>query len=229
VTPEHEAIDSRIPARALTWNYSRAEVFADGAVHAIGILAGILAVAALVVLAAPAVGPWQLTSVLVYGGGLLAVLVISAAYNLWPVSRTKWILRRFDHSAIYLLIAGTYTPFAVHMKDSATSLTLLAGVWAASLSGIALKLGFPGRFDRVSVGFYLLTAWSGVMAYDMIASLPSSTVWLLSGGGILYTVGVVFHLWRTLPFQNAVWHAFVLLAATCHYGAVLDCLILTAT
>ena len=102
-------------------------------------------------------------------------------------------------------------------------------MWIASVSGIALKLRFPGRFDRVSIGLYLLTGWSGVMAYDAMAALPHSTLRLLVLGGILYTVGVVFHLWRSLRFQNAIWHAFVLAAAACHYGAVVDCMILTQT
>jgi hemolysin III len=180
----------------------------------------------LVVLAAQRVDPWQLTSILIYGGALVAVLVISAVYNLWPVSPAKWVLRRFDHSAIYLLIAGTYTPFVTQMKGAA-SLALLLGVWAVALVGIALKLRFPGRFDRLSIALYLLTGWSGVAAYDTIATLPYSTLWLLALGGSLYTIGVVFHLWRSLRFQNAVWHAFVLVAAVCHYGAVLDCMVLT--
>ena len=210
------------------WHYSRSEILADGAVHFLGVLFGLVAVTTLVVLARGMAGPWQLTAILIYGGGLLAVLVISAAYNLWPVSRLKWILRRFDHSAIYLLIAGTYTPFLAQLKSAAT-LGLLLGVWIASLAGIALKLRFPGRFDRVSIGLYLFTGWSGVIAYDAMAALPQSTVRLLALGGILYTVGVVFHLWRSLRFQNAIWHAFVLAAAGCHYGAVLDCMILTQT
>lgn len=210
------------------WNYSRAEVLADGAVHVLGVVLGLVAVAILIVLARDTAGPWQLTAVLIYGGGLLAVLIISAAYNLWPVSPAKWILRRFDHSAIYLLIAGTYTPFLAQLKSAAT-FGLLVGVWIAALSGIALKLRFPGRFERVSIWLYLLTGWSGATAYDALAAFPHSTLRLLVLGGILYTAGVVFHLWRSLRFQNAIWHAFVLAAAACHYGAVLDCMILTQT
>lgn len=212
----------------MKWDYDKKEILADGVVHGLGIVFGLVSVIALFVLAAQTVGPWELTSVIVYGGGLLTVLIVSAIYNLWPVSPVKWILRRFDHSAIYLLIAGTYTPFITQMKASAESVGLLVGVWLTSVIGIALKLIFPGRFDRLSILLYLFAGWSGMMAYESVfGTLPSSTLWLLAAGGLLYTAGVVFHLWESLRFQNAIWHAFVLAAAACHYGAVLDCMVLT--
>jgi len=211
----------------LRWNYDKEEIIADGIVHAVGVTFGIVSFTALLVMAAPAVGAWELTSILVYGIGLLTVLTVSALYNLWPVSPVKWMLRRYDHSAIYLLIAGTYTPFITQMKASAEAMVLLAGVWLTSVIGIALKLRFPGRFDRLSILLYLFLSWSGVMAYESVfGALPASTRGLLVLGGILYTAGVAFHLWESLRFQNAIWHTFVLVAAACHYGAVLDCLVL---
>jgi hemolysin III len=212
----------------LRWDYDKHEMIADGIVHAVGVTIGVVSIIALLIIAAPTVGIWEFTSILVYGVGLLAVLTISALYNLWPVSPIKWMLRRFDHSAIYILIAGTYTPFITQMKAGAESLILLVGVWLTSALGIALKLLFPGQFDRLSILLYLLLSWSGVMAYETVfGALPDSTFWLLAVGGILYTAGVVFHLWESLRFQNAIWHCFVLAAAACHYGAVLDCLVLT--
>jgi len=205
-------------------------MIADGIVHGVGVTIGIISIIALLIVAAPAVGVWEFTSILVYGLGLLTVLSVSALYNLWPISPVKWMLRRLDHSAIYLLIAGTYTPFITQMKAGAESLVLLVGVWLTSAVGIALKLRFPGRFDRLSILLYLLLSWSGVMAYESVfGALPDSTLWLLTIGGILYTTGVVFHLWESLRFQNAIWHVFVLVAAACHYGAVLDCLVLART
>jgi hemolysin III len=210
------------------WDYDKHEIIADGIVHAAGVMLGLVAMIILLIMAAPTVGAWELTSILIYGIGLLTVLVVSALYNLWPVSPAKWVLRRFDHSAIYLLIAGTYTPFITQMKASMEPLVLLTGVWLTSAIGIALKLRFPGRFERLSIVLYLLLGWSGVMAYQSVfGALPYTTLCLLATGGILYTVGVVFHLWESLRFQNAIWHAFVLVAAACHYGAVLDCLVLT--
>jgi hemolysin III len=214
----------------IKWNYDRGEILADGIVHTVGVIGGLAAVTVLLVLAAPATGFWQLTSVVVYSVGLIAVLAVSALYNLWPVSPVKWVLRRFDHSAIYLLIAGTYTPFITQMRHDITAIVLLVGIWVGSVVGIALKLCLPGRFDRLTILLYLFLGWSGVMAYEaVLLALPGSTLTLLAIGGILYTVGVIFHVWEGLRFQNAIWHAFVLVAAACHYGAVLDLVVLTQT
>jgi hemolysin III len=154
------------------------------------------------------------------------MLGFSAAYNLWPISRTKWVLRRFDHSAIYVMIAGTYTPFIVQMKIGVVSMGLLIGVWLVAIVGITLKLLLPGRLDRLAILLYLLLGWSGVVFYEPIAAaLPSLSLWLLAVGGILYSTGVIFHVWQNLRFQNAIWHGFVLVAACCHYSAVLDCVV----
>ena len=205
------------------WNYDRREFIADGVIHAIGICFGLIGTVIIVVVASHSTKIVTIASVLIYAAGLLAMLGFSAAYNMWPVSHTKWILRRFDHSAIYLLIAGTYTPFIVQMKDGFASGGLLTGVWLTAGFGVVLKLVLPGRFDGMAVVLYLLLGWSGVIAYGSnIASLPSLTFWLLATGGVLYSMGVIFHLWRSLQFHNAIWHAFVLLAAVCHYTAVLE-------
>src|SRR5580704_3921813 len=114
---------------AIRWNYDKVELIADGVVHAIGILFGLIAATVLVVLTAVYASVIDIVAVSIYAGGLLSMLVLSATYNLWPVSRTKWVLRRFDHSAIYLLIAATYTPIIMELKDSITAMVLLAGVW----------------------------------------------------------------------------------------------------
>ena len=212
---------------AIRWNYDRVEIIADGVVHAVGILFGIIAATVLVVLTAVYASALSIVAVSIYVAGLLSMLVLSATYNLWPVSRTKWVLRRFDHSAIYVLIAATYTPFIMELRDSVTALALLAGVWCIAIFGIVLKLGWPGRFDRLSVGLYLALGWSGLMLYDRVVSaLPAATLWLVLAGGALYSLGVVFHAWQRLRFQNVIWHCFVLLGAACHYTAVMD-LVLT--
>jgi len=205
------------------WNYDRAEMIADGVVHGIGVLCGLVAATVLIVLTAVYATPLEVAGVSVYVGGLLMMLVLSATYNLWPVSRTKWVLRRFDHSAIYVLIAATYTPFIMQMRDSIFSIALLIGVWCVAIVGIVFKLAFPGRFDRLAIGLYLAMGWSGFMVYDKgVASLPTLTLWFIAAGGMLYSLGIIFHAWQRLRFQNAIWHAFVLLGAACHYTAVLD-------
>jgi hemolysin III len=211
------------------WDYDRAELIADGVVHILGVLLGLVAATALVIFAAMYASAKEIVSVSVYVAGLLAMLGLSATYNLWPVSPVKWVLRRFDHSAIYILIAATYTPFLVQMNDHVMATVLLIGVWLVAASGIALKIFLPGRFDRLSVGLYLAMGWSGVIAYDsLVSSLPSSTLWFISIGGVVYSLGVIFHVWERLRFQNAIWHSFVLLAAGLHYTAVLDLILVAA-
>lgn len=205
------------------WNYDRTEILADGVVHAIGVGAGLIAAIVLVAVACYFASPTDIVAVSIYAAGLIAMLGFSATYNLFPISRWKWILRRIDHSAIYILIAATYTPFLAQMKLSPISIALMVGVWSVAAIGVVLKLFFPGRFDRLSIGLYLAMGWSGVVAYDAIVdTLPSMTLWLIAAGGLLYTAGVIFHVWERLRFQNAIWHGFVLLAASCHYVAVLD-------
>src|ERR1700743_4028281 len=139
---------------AIRWNYDRIELIADGVVHAVGILSGLIAATVLVVLTAVYAGALSIVAVSIYAAGLLSMLVLSATYNLWPVSPTKWVLRRFDHSAIYVLIAATYTPFIMELRDSVLAIALLVGVWCVAIFGIVLKLGWPGRFDRVAVGLF---------------------------------------------------------------------------
>ena len=194
-------------------------------VHAIGIVLGVIGAVAIIVVALET-ERIEVAPILIYVTGLLAMLGLSAAYNLWPISPTKWVLRRFDHSAIYLLIAGTYTPFLAMMKNAVASFGLGAGLWLSALIGVALKLALPGRFDRLAIVLFLLLGWSGAIVYDSFTSaIPSPSLWLLAIGGILYSLGTLFHVWQGLRFQNAIWHGFVLLAASCHYSAVLACLV----
>src|SRR6266850_7389966 len=147
-------------AGAVRWNYDRAELIADGIVHGIGVFCGLIAATVLVVLTAVYATGFDVAVVSVYVAGLLTMLVLSATYNLWPISRAKWVLRRFDHSAIYLLIAATYTPLIMELKDSYFAVALLIGVWCVAIVGVVIKLGLPGRFDRLSVGLYLAMGWS---------------------------------------------------------------------
>ncbi len=210
-------------AGAIHWNYDRAEIVADGIVHGIGLSLGVIAAATLVAISGVFAKPVEIVSVAIYVAGLLAMLSLSAAYNLWPVSPRKWLLRRFDHSAIYVLIAATYTPFIVQIKNTGLALSFLAGVWAVAIVGIALKLLWPGRFDRVAIVLYLALGWSGFLVWEAVSgAVPPSAMTLLIIGGTLYSAGVIFHTWHRLRFQNAIWHGFVLMGAACHYTAVLD-------
>src|ERR1700710_1711030 len=157
-------------AGAVRWNYDRAELIADGVVHGIGVFGGLIAATVLIVLTAVYATALDVAIVSVYVAGLLTMLVLSATYNLWPVSRAKWVLRRFDHSAIYVLIAATYTPVIMQVKDSIFAIAILIGVWCWAFFGVVLKLTLPGRYDRVAVGLFLAMGWSGVILYDAVAA-----------------------------------------------------------
>jgi hemolysin III len=210
-------------AGMIGWHYDRAELIADGIVHGIGVVFGLIAATVLIVLAAVHAHAIDIVAASIYVAGLLSMLVLSATYNLWPVSRAKWVLRRFDHSAIYLLIAATYTPIIMQVKDSVLAVVLLIGVWCLAIVGVVLKLALPGRYDRVAVGLFLAMGWSGIMLHDSVAAaLPRLALWFVIAGGALYSFGIIFHAWQRLRFQNVIWHCFVLLGAACHYTAVLD-------
>jgi hemolysin III len=211
----------------LTWRYDRAEMIADGVVHGLGVVAAVFAAGVLVGIGLYRAELATVSSLVVYAATLITVMAMSAAYNMWPISRTKWILRRFDHAAIFMLIAGTYTPLMIHAGTN-EAYAMLAGVWIAGFAGAALKLAAPGRYDRLTVALYLAIAWSGVaIAHEVFATLPTAAVVMLVTGGLLYSAGVVFHLWQSLRFQNAIWHGFVLVAAACQYGAILNGVLLS--
>jgi hemolysin III len=213
----------------VTWNYDRAEIIADGAVHAIGVALGIAGAVILLVVALRAAHHAEIAPIIIYIVGLLSMLGLSAAYNLWPISPRKWLLRRFDHSSIYLLIAATYTPFIWQMKSGFVPAALLIVVWTTAAVGIVLKLAWPERFDGLSIVLYLVLGWSGILAYGQVAeALHPLTLWLIIIGGALYSAGVPFHLWERLRFHPVIWHGFVLTAALCHYTAVLSCVTLAS-
>ncbi len=206
----------------LTWNYTPREILADGIIHGLGVALGLAGAVFLILTAVSAhLALGEQAAVVVYALALVAMLGVSATYNLYPVSPRKWLLRRADHALIYLMIAGTYTPLVALVGSGPMAYGLLAVIWIVALVGIAVKLLLPGRFDRLSIALYLILGWSGLLAYEsVIAALQPTALCLLAIGGVLYSVGVVFHVWRTLPFQNAIWHGFVLLATICHYGTI---------
>jgi hemolysin III len=204
---------------AFAWEYRRSEMIADAFVHMTGLVLAVLG-AIPFLLAAGGRDQRSLLAVGIYLVTLCFLFAMSAAYNLWPVSPVKWRLRRLDHSAIYLLIAGTYTAFLLPLDRSGPLLLLLA-IWSAAIVGVVLKLRYPGRFDRVSIALYLFLGWSGLLVFQQLAaSFSEDTIFLIFLGGVLYSVGVIFHVWSQLRYQNAIWHGFVLVAAVCHYGAV---------
>lgn len=212
---------------SLKWTYTRGEIVADGAIHFIGIALGAAGAAALVVIAALNHLGWvESLALAVYAAALVSMFGVSAAYNLWPVGPRKWFLRRFDHALIYFMIAGTYTPIVALLGNGAVAWTMLALVWSTAAIGIAVKLLLPGRFDRLAIGLYLALGWSGFLTVELaLNAMTPTAMWLLAAGGLIYSLGVVFHVWRSLPFQNAIWHAFVLTGAALHYFSIMTSVI----
>lgn len=207
--------------------YTLAEQVADAVVHVLGLVVALAAGSALLALAWVQTAPDAFPALLVYVLTLVAVLGVSMAYNLWPRSVVKHYLARFDQAAIFLFIAGSYTPFLAVIGGTAAGSIMMSVVWGASLVGVALKLIVPERFGRMAILLYLAIGWSGVAVFQALAQeLTPTTLWLLLAGGITYSVGIIFHLWEKLHFQNALWHAFVVAGASLHLWAVLDSMVL---
>lgn len=202
-------------------DYTRGERIADGCIHVVGVLASIIAVALLIWFTAFYLSPLSTTSLIIYGLASIAMFGFSAAYHLIPVPSWKGLLRRFDQAAIFIKIAGTYTPFVLMKMSGLVGAGMLGAVWILAIVGATTKLFFPKSLNGLSVPLYLGLGWASVLIIGpLFYALPGSAFVLLGIGGVLYSIGVIFHLWDSLPYQNAIWHAFVLVAASCHFAAI---------
>jgi hemolysin III len=203
-------------------DFSPGELVADRAVHIVGLLIGGAGALALTGVAAFEWRGAALLTVIVYSVGLVAMLSFSAAYNLCRRSRHRSVLRRLDHAAIFVMIAGSYTPFTILGLDGAWRIGMTAAVWGLAAIGIAVKLFAPvQRSTGVSAALYLVFGWIGIVAIEpLLHNLSPLVLILLAVGGGLYSIGVIFHALQRLPYQNAIWHGFVLAAAVVHFAAV---------
>lgn len=202
--------------------YGPRELIADRWVHLVGVGFALLGSVALLVVVGIFGDGSALASVVPYVIGLNAMMACSAAYNLTPPSSRREFLRRFDHAAIFLMIAGTYTPLTTHYLTGAWAITITLVIWAIALVGVSVKLTFPRRFERASIGIYLAMGWMLIIPIrPLVETMELSTMILIGVGGVLFSVGTVFHLWHRLPYQNAIWHGFVLAASACHYAAIM--------
>jgi hemolysin III len=203
--------------------YSRGERLADRCIHRAGLVAGPVGAVVLIVAAAERERALTIVSVAIYCVGLLGMIGASALYNLAAPSRRKELLRRLDHAAIFLMIAGTYTPFTLVRMGGSWGLGIAVFVWLVAVTGIALKLLCPRWIEGLSIVLYLALGWTILAAArPLLDAVPLPAIIMLGAGGLLYSVGVIFHLWRSLPYHNAIWHGFVLGAAACQWVAVLD-------
>lgn len=204
----------------MPYPYSLRETCADASIHIVGVGGAIAAGSALVSHVALTQDGTRIVATSVYAAFLILALVASAAYHLLPWDRTRQIFHRIDHAAIYLKIAGTYTPLVV-LIGSAFAYVVLALVWIVALVGAFAKLSFWATDARWSLPLYLALGWASVLlVWPMWQTLPGLTLALIGAGGLLYTLGTVFFAMRELRYQNAIWHGFVLAASTCFFAAV---------
>jgi hemolysin III len=201
--------------------YPPAEELANRLTHGLGAVLSLAGLVLLVTYSALRGDAWIVTSTAVYGASLVVLYTASTLYHSVSSDRWRRILQKVDHAAIYLLIAGTYTPFVLGPLRGTWGWTLFGIVWGFAVVGIVLKLFFAGRADVLSTVAYLVMGWLVVIAIKpLVAALPAGALWLLVAGGLCYSFGTIFYLWQRLPFNHAVWHLWVLAGSVCHWAAV---------
>lgn len=201
--------------------YTIGEEIANSVTHGIGAALAVAGLAVLVVLAAIYGDAWRVVSFTIYGSSLIILYMASTLYHSVQHPKTKKVLRTFDHTSIYVLIAGTYTPFLLIAVRDALGWILLAVVWTMAVVGIIWKIFFLGRFEVMATLMYIFMGWMGVIAFrQMLVNVPQLGVRMLFVGGIVYTLGVIFYAWEKLPYNHAIWHLFVLGGSICHFFAV---------
>jgi len=207
--------------------YRGGELAADRIIHTIGNFAGVVGSAMLAGIAAGVAERPIFLASLVYSACLLTMLGCSAAYNLAANAARRGFLRQLDHAAIFPMIAGTYTPFTTCRLHGVWAIGMTAAVWTGAITGAAIKPSCPRGIKPGSIVAYLALGWMILLGMrPMLGSGDALTALLIGVGGVLYSIGVGFHLWRTLPFHNARWHSFVLVATSCPYAAILHGVVL---
>lgn len=198
------------------------EELANSITHGIGLALSIAGFVVLLVLAAVRGSAWHIVGCAIYGTTLICVYMASTLYHSIPRPKFRRILKILDHSAIYLLIAGTYTPFLLVNLRGAWGWSLLGVVWALAAAGIVFKVWFVDRFQFLSTAIYIAMGWLALIAVKpLLAAVPTAGfIWLVAGG-LLYTVGVLFFAWKRVPYNHAIWHIFVMGGSICHFLAVL--------
>lgn len=207
--------------------YSPGEEIANSITHGVGALLSVAGLTVLLVYAAMAADPWVTAGVAVFGATLVLMYLASTLYHAFPQPGVKRVFRKLDHCAIYLLIAGTYTPFLlVHLRGP-WGWSLFAFLWSAAVAGCCFKVLFIDKgahlhwWDKVSTALYIAMGWAIILALKpALEMIPHPALLLMALGGFAYTGGVAFYLWQRLPYNHAVWHLFVLAGSTLHFFAV---------
>jgi len=185
-------------------------------------LLSIVGLAVLVAFASINGSPVLITSCAIFGGTLIFAYSSSTLYHAITNEKVKRIFRQFDHAAIYLLIAGTYTPIVLVLLDKTWGWTIFTIIWTTAIVGVILKFICPQRFKKLSVALYLIMGWFVVIAIkQLMLNMESGGLWLMLIGGVFYSVGVIFYVWKSLPYNHAIWHLFVLGGSISHYFMIL--------
>ncbi|WP_163102689.1 PAQR family membrane homeostasis protein TrhA [Peribacillus alkalitolerans] len=208
---------------ATTHVFTKKEELVNAITHGIGVILSITALFFLIIRSVSFGTPWHVTTFIIYGVSMLLLYVCSTLVHSFPPGKAKDIFEIFDHAAIYVFIAGTYTPFTLIVINGALGWTLLGIVWGIALVGIVFKAFFVKRFLFLSTILYVVMGWLIVIAWNpLITTMPLAGLQLLVTGGVMYTVGAIFYVWRGFPFHHAIWHIFVILGSIAHFFSILN-------
>ena len=206
----------------LAGGYSLAEEIANSITHGLGALLSVAALTVLVTLAAQQLDVWRVVSFSIYGATMILLFLSSTLYHSFQNPGVRKVFKTMDHCSIYLLIAGTYTPFLLVTMRGVLGWVLFGIIWGLALVGIVIKVALGPGYKKFSVVTYLVMGWLVLFASkELFENLAMGGIYWLVAGGVIYTVGVVFYLWKQLPFNHAIWHLFVLAASMCHFFAML--------
>ncbi len=208
-------------SRSHQMEYSVLEEIIHAITHGVGVILSIAGLSWMLYVSISAADPWRIAASSIYGATLITLFLASTVYHSMYASRHREIFKLLDHCAIYLLIAGTYTPFLLVAMRTDTGWWLFGTIWALATAGIIKKLWFRHRFPKIALASYLVMGWLVVVAAPQVANAigPNGMAWLVAGG-ISYSVGAVFYALDRLPFNHAVWHVFVLAGGVCHFLSI---------
>lgn len=208
--------------------YRLGEEIASAITHGLGVIFSIVALTLLIVFAALKGTAWHVVSVSIYGATLVILYTMSTLYHAFTKEKTKWLFKIFDHASIYLLIAGTYTPFTLIIlrNDGSLGWTLFGFIWGCAIIGILISSFFVGKYKYITSACSLIMAWSIIFAMNPLIAkftelgIRPALYWLIAGG-LAYTLGVVFYVMKKVPYFHPIWHLFVLAGSICHFISIL--------
>lgn len=202
--------------------YTLGEEIANSVTHGLGVILSIVGLVVLIMDAMATGSTRHVVSVVIFGSSLILLYLASTLYHSLPAPAAKRVFKLLDHSAIFLLIAGTYTPFTLIVLPPAWGWSIFGIIWSLAFLGILFKLAWISRFPKVSLIIYITMGWLCVVAiHQIVANLSGTSLSLLIAGGLSYTVGTIFYAWRSLPYSHAIWHLFVLGGSIAHFFSVL--------